>query len=200
MPEIVDVVQGTEEWFRARMGMPTASEFHTVLAKGEGKTRSKYMRRLAGEIITGKPAESYTNTHLERGKEMEEEARAAYAMGCDDELAQVGFVKNLLAGCSPDSLVGDRGILEIKTALPDILIEKLLMPADWFPPEHKAQCQGALWVCERDWVDLMIYWPGMPRFIRRAYRDDYYLSQLYSEVKNFGEELQVLVNKLRRMK
>lgn len=200
MPDILNVEQGSEEWFRARMGRPTASEFATVLAKGEGKIRSKYMRKLAGEILTGQPAESYTNAHLERGKAMEAEARDLYAMGCDEELQQVGFVTNALgAGCSPDSFVGSAGILEIKTTLPDLLIEKLFMPKDWFPPEHRAQCQGALWVCEREWVDLFIYWPGMPRFSRRAYRDEAFIAEIARGVHWFRDELQVMVNKLRRM-
>ena len=79
---IVDVEQQTVEWFHARMGLPTASEFATVMATGKGgsgsKTRTTYLRKLAGEIITGQPVEQYTNVHLERGKEMEAEARDWY--------------------------------------------------------------------------------------------------------------------------
>ena len=82
MLEIVDCEQGSEAWFRARMGIPTASEFATVMAKGRdggaSKTRAKYMRQLAGEIITGEPMESYSNGHMERGKEWEPDARDAY--------------------------------------------------------------------------------------------------------------------------
>lgn len=191
--------QGTPDWFRARMGIPTASEFSTLMAKGrdggESKTRKTYMLKLAGEIITGEPMENYTNAHMERGKIMEAEARDFYAFTADSEPQRVGFIKNDFKGCSPDSLIGTNGMLEIKTALPHILGELILK--DDFPPEHKAQCQGALWVAEREWIDLIVYWPGMPRFVKRAHRDDAYIATLARAVEAFNVELAMTVNKLR---
>lgn len=201
MPEILFCEQGGEEWLRARMGMATASEFATVLAQGRKKgepsvTRKRYMRRLAAERYTGEPHETYSNHHFERGKLMEPEARELYAFANDMECALVGFIKNDCAGCSPDSLIGTDGALEIKTALPEIVIEKI--EADAFPPEHKAQCQGVLWVAEREWIDLVIYWPGMPLFIKRAYRDEDYIVELRDEVNRFNTELAELVERVRR--
>lgn len=192
---IIDVEQGSPEWFAARMGIPTASEFSTVLAKGEGKTRKSYMRKLAGEIVTGEPTEPYSNVHLERGKAMEAEARELYAFLREQEPKIVGFVINERKGCSPDSFLGTDAVLEIKTALPHILIEKI--EADKFPSEHVAQCQGALWVCEREWVDIAIYWPKMPLFVKRAYRDEKYIATLSDEVDRFNEELALLVERVR---
>lgn len=197
MPQFhYDVEQGSEDWFQLRLGLPTASEFHTVLAKGEGKTRSKYMRRLAGEIITGKPAETYTNAHMERGKVMEGEARSLYAFRHDVEPVLVGFIKNGGAGCSPDSLIGDDGMVEFKTALPDIVIEKII--GDRFPAEHVAQCQGNLWIAERDWIDCVIYSPDMVPFEKRAYRDEAYIKNLADEVERFNEDLAAMVARVRR--
>lgn len=125
--EIINCEQGTPEWFKARAGMPTASEFQTVLMNGRGggesKTRKTYMLKLAGEIITGEPMEQYTNVHMERGKIMEDEARGLYAFLKDAEPERVGFIVNGPKGCSPDSLIGDKGMIEIKTALPHILID-----------------------------------------------------------------------------
>lgn len=199
MQVYTDMEQGTEDWFRARMGIPTASEFSTVMAKGikggESKTRRTYMLRLAGEILTGEPAETYSNGHMERGKVMEAEAREHYAFITCVEPEQVGFIRNGEKGCSPDSLVGDVGMLEIKTALPHILIDKLLR--DDFPPEHKAQTQGALWVAEREWIDLVVYWPKLPLFSKRAYRDETYIKTMADAVNQFNTELAEIVGKLR---
>lgn len=196
MIEILDCEQNSEEWYRARAGMPTASEFSTVMAKGEGKIRRTYMLKLAGEILTGEPMESYSNAHMERGKLMEAEARNLYSFMTDNEPRQVGFIRNGPKGCSPDSLIGNDGMLEIKTKLPHLMIETILR--DDFPPEHKAQCQGALWVAERDFIDIAIYWPKLPLFTKRAYRDATYISNLASEVDRFNVELAQTVDKIRR--
>lgn len=199
--QIINCEQGTEEWFRARAGMPTASEFATVMASGRGggdsKTRRTYMLKLAGEILTGEPSESYTNAHMERGKVMEEEARRWYAFSRDVEPERVGFIVNGPKGCSPDSLLGTDGMLEIKTALPHILIEKLLKGE--FSPEHKAQCQGALWVAEREWIDLVTYWPRLPPLVVRAQRDEVYIAGLSRAVDQFNDELAEMVAEVRRI-
>lgn len=190
-PRIIECEQGSEDWFRARAGMPTASEFATVMAAGQGggesKTRRTYMLKLAGEILTGDPMENYGNVHMERGKTMEDEARDFYAFMADAEPERVGFIVNGAKGCSPDSLVGDRGMLEIKTKLPHLMIDVLLK--DKFPAEHKAQCQGALWVAEREWIDIAIYWPKLPLFVKRAHRDEDYIAELARAVDRFNEEL-----------
>ena len=199
MIEVLNCDQGTEEWFLARAGIPTASQFATVMASGRGggesKTRAKYMRQLAGEIITGKPMESFSNVHMERGHAMEPEARELYSFATDTVPDQVGFILNGQKGCSPDSLIGTNGMLEIKTKLPDLLIECL--ERDDFPPEHRAQCQGALWVAEREWIDIVVYWPEMPVFIKRAYRDEAYIATMAEAVDKFNEELAELVERIR---
>lgn len=211
MMEIIDVEQGSEEWFRARMGMPTASCFSDVMAQGKtkgepSKTRRTYMLKLAGEIITGEPTEPYTNAHMERGKAMEDDARTFYQfLNPGGELQRVGFVRTLArsldlrasrpVGCSPDALIGKNGALEIKTALPHILGALIL--ADVFPSEHAPQCQGTLWVTEREWIDLIVFWPKMPTFIKRAYRDEAYIKRIAAAVEAFNIELHETVSKLR---
>jgi hypothetical protein len=198
--DIIDCEQGSDDWRAARCGIPTASQFATVLAKGKdggaSLTRAKYMRELAGEIITGEPMESFTNGHMERGQVMEAEARDYYAFVTDAPIQRVGFIRNGSKGCSPDSLIGDNGALEIKTALPHILID--LLTKDKFPPEHKAQCQGVLWVAEREWIDLVVYWPKMPTLVVRATRDEEYIKALAEAVDRFNEELAALVERICR--
>lgn len=194
--EIFNCEQGTETWLQCRLGIPTASMFSAVLAKGEGKTRRSYMLKLASEIITGDVGETFQSGAMDRGKIMESEARELYSIIYDDPLSQVGFIRNGTKGASPDSLVGDKGGLEIKTQRADLLIETLLK--DQFPPEHKAQCQGLLWVAEREWVDICVYWPRMPLFVKRAVRDEAYIADLSKAVDVFNAELADLVEKVRK--
>jgi len=198
MLAVIDCEQGTEPWFRARMGIPTASEFATVLsprAGADGKARRTYLHKLAGEIITGEPMEKYSNAHMERGHAMEAEARDLYAFMSDSDPQTVGFIRNGAKGCSPDSLIGTAGMLEIKTKLPHLLIDVLLK--DEFPSEHKAQCQGALLVAEREWIDIAVYWPKMPLFVKRAYRDEAYLTSLTEAIERFNGDLARTVETIR---
>jgi hypothetical protein len=198
MIQVIECEQGGGEWLAARAGIPTASMFHTVLAKGvaggESKTRREYMLKLAGERLTGQPMANYSNGHMERGRLLEEEARRFYTFLTDLEPKQVGFIRNGEKGCSPDSLIGDDGMLEIKTALPHILISYLLSGSDL--PAHKAQTQGGLWIAEREWIDTMVYWPGLPPFRHRATRDDIYIAKLSSAVDAFNDELAAIVEKI----
>src|SRR5690606_41297724 len=109
MQVFTDLEQGSPEWFAARAGIPTASRFATVMAKGEGKTRSEYMRKLAGEILTGEPSEQFSNIHTDRGNAMEDEAREATAIINDAEIQRVGLIPNRNHGHAPDSFLGAQG-------------------------------------------------------------------------------------------
>jgi hypothetical protein len=198
-----DVEQGSPEWAKLRLGLCTASNFSCVQARGQGggdsKTRATYLYKLAGEIICGEPAESYTNAYMERGRAMEDEARNMYALVSGEEPQRVGFMRNGPKGASPDSLIGDRGGLEIKTQTAHLLIPTLLKGNAGFPAEHTAQIQGNIWIAERDWWDLAIYWPKLPLFTRRVWRDDVYIRNLAMAVDQFNNELDELVEKIRAM-
>jgi hypothetical protein len=200
--EIFSFEQGTPEWYSARAGIPTASEFDTVLAKGksggESKTRKTYMYKLIGERLTSAPMYSYNNDHMERGKEMESAARDLYAMVAEVEPVQVGFMRRGDAGASPDSLVGDNGLVEIKTKLAHLQIECLLV--NELPSEHRAQCQGQLWISGREWVDFVSYWPGLPLFIKRVYRDETYIARIKAEVDIFNNEMLEVIERVKQYK
>ncbi|MGH6982589.1 MAG: lambda exonuclease family protein [Stellaceae bacterium] len=195
-PQMFHMEQNSEEWHIARLGIPTASEFGAVLAKGEGKTRRSYMMRLLGERLTGEQGETYQSMEMRRGHEMEPDARNLYAFMLDVEPVPVGFIRNGDVGASPDSLVGNAGLLEIKTKRADLLLEVLFR--DEVPPEHKAQIQGQLWVSEREWVDFVAYWPRISPFIKRVYRDEPYIKTLAAEVARFNSELVDLQQRLAR--
>lgn len=200
MLEIFDCEQGTAEWFAARAGIVTASEFQTIQREGKGGgrsvTRDAYMRKLAGEILTGDPApEGYSNAFMERGKELEDEARGVFAFTRDMEPHRVGFLRNGRAGCSPDSLLGDDSGLEIKVAIPAVQIERLQLGR--LPPEHMAQVQGSLWVTGRKSWEFMSYCPKLPALILTVERDEAYIAGLAKAVEAFTEELDALVASIR---
>lgn len=196
---IVDCIQGTPEWHAARLGLPTASEFKTIVAvKKDAKdklTRQTYMRKLAGEIITGIPMENYKNEHMERGHEQEDEARSLYAFMQDCDPQRVGFIRKGDTGCSPDSLIAENGGLEIKTALPHIQIERL--EKNELPSEHRLQVQGCLWITGRDWWDFVSYSPKLPLFVKRIPRDEQAIKDIAAAVDQFNDELALMVAWLR---
>ena len=199
--EIFTCDQGSDEWFAARRGIPTASMFATVMASGKGggesKTRRTYLLKLAGEILTEQPMENYSNDDMQRGKDMEDEIRRLYAFEHDAEIERVGFIMRGSMGCSPDGLIGKKRMLEIKSTKPHLLIDVHLRQE--FPPEHKAQCQGNLWVAQREEIDIAIGWPKMPLYVQTIRRDEPYIAALAKAVDEFNIELAYVVQQMRRL-
>ena len=191
--EIFNVDQGSDAWLECRRGIPTASRFADVLAKGQGITRRKYLLTLAGEAITGEVADSYSNAHMERGHAMEADARNLYAFARDVEPELVGFMRRGRAGASPDSLIGADGLLEIKSKLPHLLLD--VLDKGKLPAEHVAQVQGQLWVSGRDWCDFVAYWPKLPLFHVRVERDEAYIATLSQAVADFVGELDTYIKR-----
>lgn len=200
MIEIIDVQQGDPEWFAARAGLPTASKFATVMARGKdggnSVTRTAYLRQLAGEILTGEPApEGYSNEFMARGQELEDEARRLFAFMRDVDPQRVGFIRNERMGCSPDSLIGEDSGLEIKVAIPAVQIERL--QRNDLPPEHKAQVQGSMLVTGRPTWHYVSYCPKLPPLILSVQRDGEYVLQQKKAIDAFNDELDALVASIR---
>lgn len=191
--EIFDCEQNTPEWFEARRGIVTASRFSDVLAKGQGITRRKYLLTLAGEAITGECAESFSNVHTERGHAMEDEARDMYAFQNDVEPVKVGFMRRGRAGASPDRLIGTDGLLEIKTKLPHLQLD--VLDKEKLPSEHVPQVQGQLMVSGREWCDFVSYWPRLPMFCIRVYRDEKYIAELNQAIAYFVGEMDYYISR-----
>lgn len=191
-----DIIQQSEEWYKIRLGKVTASKFKDVMAKGEGKTRKKYMRQLVAEILTGCQQVSYRDKNMEQGTEFEPLARAHYEAVMGVEVQQVGFIsRNDDIGISPDGLIGDEGMIEIKCPLTTTLIDYII--ADVFPTPYKWQVQGQLWVAERKWSDFVAFDPRMranKMFRVRVYRDEEVIKKLETETALFITELKALVN------
>lgn len=192
--------QGTIYWHLARLGMPTASKFKTVMAKGRGgdesKTRDRYLHDLAAELYTGNPTESYRNHHMDRGNAQEEEALQMYAARTGAELRRVGFVRRDdmscgICGASPDALIGDDGGVEIKTMLPGMMFKQLRFPD--VPAEHILQLQGLMLVTGRKWWDIAIYCPGFDLSVHRVDADKGTHTEIIKYMTAFNQELASMV-------
>lgn len=195
---VIDCIQGSEDWHEARRGKFTASCSSKVLAKGQGKTRKSYMLQLAAERLTGEPQDAYSNAVMDRGNEVEPQARAAYEQVYGVTVEQVGFCQlNDDVGGSPDGLVGDDGMIEIKCPNSTTHIEYIL--AGKAPTKYTAQIQGLLWITDRKWCDFISFDPRMKSnrlFVVRVNRDQQYINDLKAEVDRFLKELNELVAKL----
>lgn len=192
--------QGSEAWALARCGRATSSEFSSILAKGEGKMRAAYLIRVVAERLTGKPVDTYHNGHMERGQEQETWARMAYQARTGLLVEESEFIPHpkLQTGCSPDGLIGEDGGLELKSVIPTVHVETMLRGA--YPPKHRAQIMGNLWLADRQWWDFCSYCPDMPPhlqvYIFRVERDAKYIETLTAEVVRFLEEADELYKRL----
>jgi len=198
--EIFDKIeQGSEEWFSLRIGSIGGSSISSVVAGGKGIMRKNLLYRLAGEILSGQKYESYQNEHMLRGLEQEAEARSLYEMMKDVDVQQVGLVKGSEhRHYSPDGLVGDDGLLEIKSTIPSIHIETIIQ--NEIPPEYRKQCQWGLFICQRRWVDFVSYSPFVadkPILIIRAGRDESLIKELDEGADKFIMDMAVVIKKVK---
>ena len=198
--------QRSEEWFQARLGLVTASRVADVLAKiksGESASRRNYKIQLVSERLTGERQETYINQAMQDGIDREQFARDRYVQQFG-EVEEVGFVKHptLEAGASPDGMVGDDGIIEIKCPMGSTHTETL-MTQD-IPSKYVPQVQFQLLVTGRKWCDFVSYNPMFPEhlqvFVKRIEADPVYQKELESEVKQFLEEVDKIINKLKEIK
>ncbi len=201
-----DVEQLSDDWFKLRRGIPTSSRFADVMASSdEMKMRTKYLYRLAGEVVSGETAETFRNDAMDRGRIMEPLARAYYERTHLVDVEPIGFVrrtvrplalgaKEFAVGASPDGLVTKRKGLEIKTVRPELLMAMKQRGAP--PPEHRAQCQGTMFVADLDEVDLLLFYDGRngPMALKFTMtRDDVYIAKLRDALDAFSYELRQLV-------
>jgi putative phage-type endonuclease len=200
----MEIEQRTEEWFAARLGKVTASRVADLVGKtktGYSATRDNYMAQLVVERLTQTKAESYTNAAMQWGTDQEPFARAAYEAAQSVMVEEVGFVPHPTiewAGASPDGLVGDDGLVEIKCPNTATMIETLL--SQKVPGKYFIQMQFQLACTGRKWCDYVSFDPRMPAkaqmFVRRVDRDDEYIAHLEEEIAKFLVEVESQVQKL----
>jgi hypothetical protein len=189
--KILTMEQGSPEWEFARLGIPTASRFDALLTPKTMKPSTQaeaYMAELLAEYLLGQPLDWGSSGFMERGTEMEPEARKWYEFTYDVEVETVGFVTrdDGLVGGSPDGLAGADGVLEIKC--PGALKHVQYMLGTH--PDHRGQVQGYMKLTDRSWCDILSYHPDLPPVVFRTERDEKYLSALDAVLEPFVERLE----------
>lgn len=202
---IVDnIIQGSDEWKLARLGKVTASPVKNVLSKGRGAAPSKmaetYMMELIAEILTGESKPFFENDAMRWGTETEPQAREMYSVKNDfiavREVAYVEHNEHILI--SPDGLVGEEGLLEIKCPNTTTQIKRAL--SDDYSEDYTAQIQMQLWVTERKWCDFVSFDPRLEckagYLQQRVYRDEEYIEEMKRKVYAFVEKMNTLIEQL----
>lgn len=195
----LDHAQGTPEWEEARLGIPTASNFHRVMTEKAmvyTKTAStSYALELAFERLTGHAVDSGSSAFMERGSSLEAKARSWYALTRDVEVEECGLclTDDRKAGASPDGLVGDPGGLEIKCL--GAVGHLGALNGDF--PAKMTQVQGGLWVTGRDWWDVVAFNPDLPNAVWRVWRDEEYIGKLAACLARFHEECEEVLERIK---
>jgi putative phage-type endonuclease len=200
-----EIIQGSDQWKAIRLGKVTASRVADVVARtksGYGASRANYAAQIIAERLTGHPIESsFTTPAMQHGVDTEPEARNAYQFYHGVTVYQVAFVQHPTiadVGCSPDGLVGDDGLVEIKCPNTATHLETLL--GQTVPGKYETQIQFQMACTGRQWCDFISYDPRMPEqmrmFVRRVYRDDQRIAELETEVVAFLKEIKSRIEQL----
>jgi putative phage-type endonuclease len=204
MTSSLQIAQGSPEWFAVRCGKITASRIADLMAKtrsGWGASRANYMAQLIAEKLTGTVEQSYSNAAMKWGTETEPEARNTYAFLTDNEVVEVGFVVHPTipdAGASPDGLVGEDGLVEIKCPNTATHIDYFLGK---IPGKYIKQMQFQMACTGRKWCDFVSYDPRMPPEyqikITRIKRDDKLIKGINEAIKDFIAEMALKIQELK---
>jgi len=202
--KIIECEQGSSEWFEARKGVPTASRFGMVLTAKTMRLSAQadeLINQLIGEklsLIPPEGVEHFTNRAIRWGEQTEDEARAWYSLETNHDVQQVGFclTDDGRFGCSPDGLIGDDGVLELKCPQAATQVSYLL--AGGLPSEYRAQCAGALIVTGRPWLHFVSYSPGLPPLLVKVQRDEY-VEKLAAALEEFHIRYQDALERITSM-
>lgn len=192
--------QGSMEWHDARLGIPTASRFDEILTPHELKRSASsygYMVRLLSDWLTGTPSDIAASGFMNRGKNLEKEAAAWYAWDREVTVQKVGIIlrDDRMVGASPDGLVGDDGLIEIKVPGAAQHVRHMLEGMRG----HVGQTQGALWLSGRKWIDLISWHPDLPAQVVRVERSEEYIRALEPAIADFLTLLLARREQLKRM-
>jgi putative phage-type endonuclease len=200
-----EIEQGSDAWRQIRLGKVTASRIGDLMARtksGPSASRAAYMGELVAERMTGQPVEKFQSAAMKQGTELEPQARAAYEFLFAVTVEQIGFVPHPwieMAGCSPDGLVGDVGLLEIKCPQTHTHIETLLGAE--IAKSYRDQMQFQMACTGRLWCDFVSFCPALPSgmdvHIRRVERDNDYIAEMEDEIIRFLAELDAKIAALR---
>jgi putative phage-type endonuclease len=195
---MLNVVQGSPEWLQARCGSLGASAINEALATtkgGWGASRENLKARIIAERLTGAPQETFSNAAMQWGNDQEDNAANAYAFltGNAVEVCGLYFHPTLLAThASPDRLVGDDGLVEIKC--PNTATHIATLRTQKVPSKYMTQMQWQMACTNRKWCDFVSYDPRLPEdlqlFVARVERDDERIAELEAAIGVFLDEVQ----------
>lgn len=196
--KIHQVDQGSYDWLRAKIGIPSSSNFERIVTPGKLQLSSqaeKYAWELIAEELLGAPLDDFGTALMSRGTSMEVEARGYYSLTENVDVTPGGFVvrDDGKAGASPDGFVGDDGLLEIKCPSAEVHVGYLL---DSQGIGYRIQVQTQLWVCEREWNDTLSYHPTMPKALVRQGRDEKVIKAIAECADRFHELMLDMKDKL----
>tara|TARA_R110002020_G_scaffold462133_1_gene681499 strand:- start:315 stop:935 length:621 start_codon:yes stop_codon:yes gene_type:complete len=201
---ITELEQGSAEWHRLRLGKVTASRMSDVLSKGRGKAPSKtaetYMMELIVERLTGEAKPFFENDAMRWGTETEPQARSMYEVNNNFvSVDEVAFIEHSeFVGVSPDGLIGEDGMLEIKCPTTITQIKRALTYD--YSEDYKAQIQMQLWVAQREWCDFVSFDPRIDcdaSFLQqRVYRDEEFIDNMKVVTTSFVERMNEIYNQL----
>lgn len=198
---VKDFDQGSDEWLVCRAGKVSASNFSKIFTatgkKTTGETRKTYLYQVAGERISGLPEESFKNEWMQRGNDIEPEARSVFELETGVFVAQTGMVlldEREEISCSPDGLIGDNSGLELKC--PKMSTHIGYIEAGVLPSIYKPQVMGQMWICSREEWHFMSYHPSLKPFRLRIEWDEKYISLLSEAIEEFNSEVNDLVRRI----
>ncbi len=193
-----DVKQNSEEWDVLRRGKFTASSFSDLFMAKSTAGYKKAIRKVVYERLTGESPESFKSDYMERGHEVESLAREQYEINSFNTVTDGGFFElDEWVGCSPDGLISDDGLLEIKSPAYNTFIDYLL--SGKVPTEYTYQLQGQLYVTGRKWVDFVAYHPALPIIIIRVLPDPVITEEIKTALAVAVAEAQTMITKIKAL-
>lgn len=198
---VLEVEQQSPEWLAARLGIPTASNFDKIVTtKGEAsKQAQKYLFQLAGERVAKTSEEGFKSAYMQRGNEVEAEAREFYEVITDFDVRRVGVCypnEDKKFSCSPDGLVGEDGGIQIKC--PSMAVHVGYLIEHKLPTDYFVQVQGELLCTGRKWWDFISYYPGLKPLVVRVTRDEEFIKKLEIALESFCNELAEVTERIRQ--
>jgi YqaJ-like viral recombinase domain len=199
MPVYHDVAQYSEAYERLKLGIPTSSHFHKIITP-QGKPSKQwreYACVLIAERILQQKIDFYNSPAMERGLIMEADAVDWYEFDQDVTVRKIGFITDddHAVGCSPDRLVGEDGLLEIKVPLPHTQVEYWICGA--VHERFRPQVQGQLYVSQRSWVDIVCWHDVLPKLVMRVEPDEKFIGALDRELQMFNHFIERVMEKIR---
>lgn len=200
MQIIKDIEQGSQEWLSLRLGIATASNFNKIITSTgkESSQLKQYAFDLASDYFLTEPESTFKSEAMQRGNDLEAEAKNYYSLLTDTEVEEVTFIKKDQIGYSPDGLISSNGLIEIKCPLKKNHLKYLI--DNKLPTDYVAQVQGGLYISGREYCDFISYHPlfqeDKKMLIVRVERDEEFINKLATLLEKTIELKQEFINKI----